>query len=366
MRLPWRVAGLVVAAALMAGKVQAQSRNRLAPQEIVLRADSMNERALTQLAERLLREERYAAADSAVRRALLIEPLYGPAHDVLASLLLARDEELQEALERDRLTPEQQAALDEARTSRRLSFLIDPTGADGDLPGFIRLPEGADREPTAEELAELGPGGLLFRGMFLARRRHIVVALKYLEELLRQLDAMQDSVPTSLELPLLANDVRYVVATLYRETGRTHLATPMLQEAATADMGMFMAHVRLADIHERNGAWNAAVVERRRAIESGPDISTLVYQLGATLARAGRLAEADSVLSQSEQMNPLNARIPRMLGMVRQARADTAGAIAAYTRFLAIKHSGMVADQVHAGIALQQLRGTGSTGSPAE
>lgn len=353
----------LVVLVLRPGLVRAQEPQGLAPQEIVLRGDSMNERALTTLAERLLREERYEAADSAVRRALLIEPLYGPAHDVLWRLLIARDEELQESLERGRLTPEQELVLSEARASRRLSFLIDPIGADDAAPGFIRLPDGADRAPTAEELAELGPGGLLFRGMFLARARHPGLALTYLETLLARLEELQDSVPTSLELPLIANDVRYIVATLHRASGRTHLATPMLQQAASTDLGLFMAHVRLADIHEKNGAWNAAVLERRRAIDAGPGISTLVYQLGVTLARSGKLAEADSVLTVAEHQNPLNARIPRMLGMVRATRADTAGAIAAFERFVAIRHSLMVPAQVQAGIALQQLRSDSSPSS---
>ena len=126
----------LVVLVLRPGLVRAQEPQGLAPQEIVLRGDSMNERALTTLAERLLREERYEAADSAVRRALLIEPLYGPAHDVLWRLLIARDEELQESLERGRLTPEQELVLSEARASRRLSFLIDPIGADDAAPLF--------------------------------------------------------------------------------------------------------------------------------------------------------------------------------------------------------------------------------------
>ena len=340
---------------LLPDSAQAQTPD-LDPYELMYRADSMNERALTTLAERLLRQERYEAADSAVRRALLIEPLYGPAHDVLWRLLIARDEDLQEALEHGRLTPEQELVLREARGSRRLSFLIDPIGVGDAAPGFIRLPDGADRAPTAEELAELGPDALLFRGMYLARFRHPGLALLYLGHLLTQLEKLQDSVPTSLEVPLIANDVRYIVATLHRANGRTHLATPMLQEAAAADLGLFMAHVRLADIHEKNGAWNAAVLERRRAVDTGPGISTLIYQLGVTLARAGKLAEADSVLTVAEHQNPLNAQIPRMLGMVRASRADTAGAIAALERFVAIKHSLMVPAQVQAGITLQQLR----------
>ena len=39
------------------------------------------------------------------------------------------------------------------------------------------------------------------------------------------------------------------------------------------------------------------------------------------------------------------------------------GAIAAFERFVAIKHSGMVAEQVQAGIALQQLRPDSSPSS---
>jgi tetratricopeptide (TPR) repeat protein len=106
--------------------------------------------------------------------------------------------------------------------------------------------------------------------------------------------------------PLRANDHRFMVATMNFYAGRFSTAEKLYRQALEADLSLFMAHSRLAEIHEREGRWDEAIAERHRAVEGNPDHGNLLVELGMTLARAGRVREAAEAFEQAGITNPLD------------------------------------------------------------
>jgi len=142
-----------------------------------------------------------------------------------------------------------------------------------------------------------------------------------------------------IRFPLNTNDYRYTLAILEMRASRPADAMNMLKETLANDLGLFMAHVRLADLYEQYQMWSEAVTERRRAVEANPDDAALERDLGTTLLHAGRSAEAETVLHQAMDANPRDPGAPYVLGMVEQQLNKTADARAALTRFLALAPS---------------------------
>src|SRR5436309_6852368 len=92
----------------------------------------------------------------------------------------------------------------------------------------------------------------------------------------------------------------------------------LYQEAIAADLGWYMAHVRLAQMYREYKMWDKAIEEARRAIETNPDDATAVLELGVILAEAGRAPEAETTLGQAAAANPRDPRPIYQLGIVRQ------------------------------------------------
>jgi tetratricopeptide (TPR) repeat protein len=343
-------AGLLLAGASTVA-AQANGKDR----EAELRADSLSPRALTDLAVLLAEDERFVASDSAVWRALRVDPQYARAHLVAGFLPFAMDEDLGKDYRKDKLDRKQRAVVDSALHEIRLAYLIDPFVA-VDRINRVFVWQGSLEPMTARERERVPLWFLYWRGIRLAQSKRYVESATEFEDLLGRLKAAGDSFPDDAFLPLVSNDVRYLLAIVHRSNGRTHLATPLLEEVATLDMGHYMAHVRLGEIHEKRGAYRNAVRERRLAMEANPDNDVLLYEYGVALAQDGDLPAADSVLTLARERNPLNARYPHMLGKVRQARERNEEAIAAFEQFLAMPNSTMQAEQEEARAALLKLR----------
>ena len=81
--------------------------------------------------------------------------------------------------------------------------------------------------------------------------------------------------------------------------GQTAIARAALREALIANLTLFQAHVRLADIAETQGAVDEAITERRRAITGAPDLARLYTDLGITLLQSGRTAEAREAFTEA-------------------------------------------------------------------
>jgi tetratricopeptide (TPR) repeat protein len=126
---------------------------------------------------------------------------------------------------------------------------------------------------------------------------------------------------------------------MQHRAGHLTEAVALYRESLENDIGLYSAHVRLAGIAEANGQWEAAITERRNAVNSNPDDPNLVFDLGLTLAKAGQFPEAEETLKQAMDANPRDARVPYFLGVVEQQLGKTEDTRAALTRFLAIAPS---------------------------
>jgi Flp pilus assembly protein TadD len=117
-----------------------------------------------------------------------------------------------------------------------------------------------------------------------------------------------------------------------------------------------MAHVRLASIYEDSHRTQAALEERRRAVATNPDDASLLFDLGESLARAGELAEAHSVLRQARDANPRNVRALYVLGRVASQIGEKEEARDAYQRFLALAPSRFADQKTEVEHRLQELK----------
>jgi Flp pilus assembly protein TadD len=124
----------------------------------------------------------------------------------------------------------------------------------------------------------------------------------------------------------------------------------------TNDAGLYMAHVRLANILLDQHRPTAAIEERRRAVNANPDDPTLVFDLGEALARAGAMPEAQAALRQARQANPRNVRALYVLGVVSSQVGSTDEARDAFTQFLALAPSRFSEQKVEAQRRLEQLK----------
>jgi tetratricopeptide (TPR) repeat protein len=162
-----------------------------------------------------------------------------------------------------------------------------------------------------------------------------------------------DTLVRSFTLP--SNRMRYVLATVTRLAGRGEEAIALYEQSLEKDLGLFMAHTAMAEIYEERRDWNAAITERRRAVESNPENTSLQYDLGHTLARSLRFYEAAEVLSAAMAANPHNARIPYTLGLVQLRLKDRPAALAAFRRFVAIAPSRFGAQVTEARQRIKEL-----------
>ena len=317
-------------------------------------ADSLDAELQYELAMHAWDRENYDTADSLLRQALRIDPWFPEANFALGYLPFERYHKLSEWEEKHRVPDSLTAVVQQAREHMRLAALVDPFVGWG-KSNFVFLPSWAMKNFSPRERARLPTWFFYWRGLTYARGDSYANAIGDLTEVLTRLDQAHDSIPTNAMLPLVANEIRYVMAVIELKAGRTIEARQHFEQVLAQDLGMYMAHVRLADLHERNGAWNAAVRERQRAVETKPGDPVLLYQLATTLARAARLPEADSAVARAMSLNPHNAEYVYLAARVQLALGDSARAAATYRKFLSMAPSSLSADRVAAQLQLAKL-----------
>lgn len=334
--------------------------------------------------------KRYAAADSALRRAVAIEPKLAAGYLALAYLPYAQRPKLWEEERKGKVPPEWADAVTESDRNFRRAFLLDPL-VDLKVIGLVVPPREAiviGRNATEAyavlvqgfesfwggqysqafayldafiagvkpaERPKLAQSILWYHGLAAAHvDQHRVAAADF--QLLLDQAIERERTDSLVRFSLLrSNEIRYVLATVQQQAGWLDPATRLYEEALENDLSLYMAHAQLANIHEQNKNWTKAVAERRRALEVFPEDPSLVYDLGTTLARARSFAEAATTLEQAMALNPHNPRVPYMLGLVRQQLGDRAGARAAYERFLSIAPSRFAAQVTEVGQRLAGL-----------
>jgi tetratricopeptide (TPR) repeat protein len=145
-------------------------------------------------------------------------------------------------------------------------------------------------------------------------------------------EAAKDS---TLHLPLRTNEFRYILGVMKQRAGKPNEAIDLYRQALQNDIGLYMAHVRLAQIYEEHNSFPQAVGERRAAVNANPDDASLLLDLGKTLAHANQWIEAETALQDAIAANPRDPRPYYFLGIVEQHQNKTGEARAAFNDFIA-------------------------------
>lgn len=369
----------------------------LAELEARARRDSLDPEAHFRLAQRYYRLNRLDDEERELRVTIAVDPRYAPAYLWLGDLPFDRRPKLWQEERKGKIPEALRPAVEHAYRLRRQAFLIDPmvdfrvAGAKPPAEEMVVVPEYG--RYTTEYMLWLGLGAFgvaryelaysalktwveraypnapqdslpdflfWYRGLSAAHLRAYNIGIADFQVLLtRSLKAEQGD--TLLPFQLGTNDYRYVLAVLHQLWGKPADAVRLYQETIANDLGLYMAHVRLAQMYREYKMWDKAVEEARRAIETNPDDATAVLELGVILAEAGRAAEAEQTLGQAAAANPLDPRPIYQLGVVRQQMAKRSEAREALTRFVAIAPAARYERQI--ADAKQRLTALGPEGS---
>ena len=333
--------------------------------------------------------KRWADVDSALRTAIRLDPRFAPAYVALAYLPYAQRGSLWDEIGEHRVPDEWQPRIEESDRFLRRAYMIDPLVElrSGDVvqprasayllelqqffgehvrdyyDGLDQYFEGeyqksydrftrvinelkGDRHPDRVPMTVFW-----WHGLASAHVEHWPEATWDFEHLMdRSLEpTRRDSL---VHFPLRTNEYRYLLAFVKQRSGTLNEAIDLYREAITNDLGLYMAHVRLADMYETAGMFSQAIASRRNAVNANPDDATLLLDLGKTFANAGQLDSAVVVLGQAASANPRDARPQFYLGVVAEKLGQSDKARTAFTQFTALAPSRY---ERQVGIAKQHL-----------
>jgi Tfp pilus assembly protein PilF len=110
------------------------------------------------------------------------------------------------------------------------------------------------------------------------------------------------------------------------------------EAALVEDLSFYMARVRLAGLALKRADTTAALASLAQAVELKNDDAALQYFDGVLLRSRDRVA-ATAALQRAVELAPEFAPPHLQLGVLAEVRGDTASAIAAYARFIALSPS---------------------------
>lgn len=351
---------LSVFALRSAGAQSVRLAERLEDLEARARQDSCDAAAQYNVAVGYVSRSRFDQADSALQRAVALDPQFAQAYFALG-LVQDRNDRFWNQLKR---TGGDSAVVREVRRREafeRKAFLIDPF-VDVRLLGSV-MRRGYVSTGASDALEQMAAGNyqrayeqfdgvlryfmnrggldsantmlLWLHALSAARAEHYPEALADVDALLRvSLAAERDD--SSHVVPLRTNEYRYMRAALLQRMGNRPEAARLYQEVITNDLGNYMAHVQLARLYEAERRWDQAIAERRSATDVNPDDHTLMFDLGATQARAAQWQNAEESLLRAKSMEPRYPRTWHALGVVQQQLGKSADARASLNQFLAI------------------------------
>ncbi len=318
-------------------------------------------------------EKRWDDADSAFHLAIRIDPQMASAYMALYVLPYAKRGSLLDEVREDRVPEDWRHQVEEADRMYRHAVLIDPL-VDARLMDVV-MPRnsyyteeiryllgeygedywiGMDmyREGRYEDAyvrfervmrstrGELWNTLIYYHGLASAQTSRFDAAVTDFKGLLdRSLMTERAKQDSTLKIPLRTNEYRYLVAVMQDLGGKPNDAITLYREALEDDAGLYMAHVRLANIYEAHRMMTQAVRERQEAVNASPDDPSLLLDLGSTQALAGNWADAEKTLLEAAEANPRDPRILYRLGIVQQQLNKPADAKATFARFLAIAPS---------------------------
>lgn len=196
----------------------------------------------------------------------------------------------------------------------------------------------ADSTDYRGERGRLYEQVLWYHALAAARQQQFQDGIEDLRRLVTR-SQQREASDTLHRWPLRTNEYRYTLAYFTQRAGDPNGAVRLYQEALTSDLGLYMAHVRVADIYEAAGMFDQAITARRNAVNASPDDPSLMLDLGKTLANAARWSEAEEPLRESGAANPRDPRIPFYQGLVFENLGRKEDARAAFTKFIAIAPS---------------------------
>ncbi len=371
--MPLIVFGAAAAALLVAPSQQPQtSPPRLEELEARVHQDSLDPEAHFRLAAGYYRAKRFDDEERELRTTIAVDSRYAPAYLWLGDLPFDRRPKLWREERKGKIPEEFRSAVDQSYRLWRQAFLIDPM-VDFRVMGTSAPPEEMLAVPdygsaTTDYLLGLGLGAFgvaryelahsgldlwaqrafdgkapdsipdflfLYRGLAAGHLRAYKRAIADIQVLFtRSLKA--ESGDTLLPYPMNTNDYRYILAALNQMWGRSSDAIQLFEDALATDLGLYMAHVRLAQIYRSHKMWDKAIAEARRAVETNPNDPTSMRELGVILDEAGRGDEAVETLRQAVSANPRDPRTLYHLGVVQQKLARPAEARETLGRFVAI------------------------------
>lgn len=333
--------------------------------------DSLDAAAHYNVALAYWNEKRYDDAERSLKLAASIDPKFAEAYLALAYLPYARRPRLWAEEDQDRVPQEWKPALEESDRMYRRAFLVNPM-VDLRIAGAATPPRDprwetlwpgvyefyfqafddmlrGDYEQAYGRFAKLhrerrlaGPGqGKLpmsvfwFEGLAAAHTQRWDQAKQKFENLVEESVAFEKKHEDDLvRIPLQTNEYRYFLASIHHAAGQTDMALELYRKSLETDLGLYMAHVQMANIYEGQRRYAEAIEERKRAVDANPDDASLIMDLGVTIGKSGKFAEAEEVLKQAAEANPRDARVPFWMGLCQSEQGKRDDAKASFTRFL--------------------------------
>jgi tetratricopeptide (TPR) repeat protein len=359
--------------------------------ESVAQKDSLDPAAHYNVALAYWNEKRYDDAERELKLSAVMDPKLAEAYLALAYLPYARRPKLWAEEDADRVPEEWKASMAESDRMYRRAFLVNPM-VDLRIAGATTPPKDSRWETLYPDTYEFyfqafddmlqgdyeqahgrfvklhrerrlaGPGqGKLprfvywYEGLSAAHTSRWDEAVTAFEYLIDEEKAREEKHKDELiRIPLQTNEYRYFLAHIQHEAGRPGEAMKLFREALEGDIGLYMAHVQMANMYEQDRNYPEAITERQRAIDANPDDASLLMDLGVTLGKAGRYGEAEEALQRAAEANPRDARIAFWLGLCQIEESKPAEAKASLTHFVAVAPSRW---QKQIGMANQRLAG---------
>jgi tetratricopeptide (TPR) repeat protein len=371
---------ILVALISFAGSLEAQriklpvGRGEL---EARARQDSLDAAAHYNVALAYWNEKRFDDADRELRLATVLDPKFAEGYLALAYLPYAQRPKLWSEKARDRVPEEWKPRLEEADRLYRRAFLINPM-VDLRIAGAVTMPRDVVWEALYPGVYEFyfqafddmlqgnyeqaygrftklhrerrlaGPGqGKLpisfhwFEGLAAAHTGRWLPAKERFEHLIEESVAEEKKIEEKdlVRIPLRTNEYRYFLANISHAAGETDQALELYRKTLESDLGLYMAHVQMANIYESQRRYPEAVEERKRAVDANPDDPSLLMDLGVTLGKSRQFPEAEEALKKAAEANPLDARVSFWTALCQVEQGKREDARASFTRFLAMAPS---------------------------
>lgn len=369
---------LIVTFAIGATPLAAQFRLPVKLAELEQRAqkDSNDPAAHFNVALAYWNAKRWPDVEHSLRTAITLDPRFAPAYMALHYLPYAQRTRLWDEVGERRVPDDWKARMEESAYFFRRAYLIDPLaelrsgdvvqprstaylealeetfgehvrdyydGLDQYFLGeyqkaydrFSRVINAIDGDRHPDRI----PSNVLWwHGLASARVEQWPEAIGDFEKLMdRSLEpTRKDSL---VHFPLRTNEFRYILAYLKQRSGALNEAIDLYRESITNDIGLYMAHVRLAEMYETAQMLPQAITSRRNAINANPEDASLPLDLGKTLLNAGRFQDASDALRQASAANPRDARPQFYLGLTLEQLGQKDDARAALDRFISLAPS---------------------------